>query len=53
MKKYSVTKAHRGYRAAARWQAVEVCDCMVLSRPYVMALYGLPPFPKSTDWFMR
>jgi hypothetical protein len=53
MKNTSVTKAHRGYRAAHRWEAVEVCDCVTLTRPYILALHGLPPFPKSTDWFMR
>jgi hypothetical protein len=53
MKNHGVSKVQRSSRAAPRWQAVEVCDGMVLARPYVLALYGLPAFPKPTDWFMR
>lgn len=53
MKDASMAKAHRRHRAAHRWDAVEVCDCVALTRPYILALHGLPPFPKSTDWFMR
>lgn len=53
MKTHGVTKAQRSFRAVPRPQAVELCDGMVLSRPYILALYGLPAFPKSTDWFMR